>query len=105
MPPDFDFLPEGLWGPEYRAAGGINVPDYLAQLEASQLPPMEDFTMPELEQEVAPPPELSIDQFVDWPTYQSIVSDKLQPYEAYDEYVNIAMPIQMRKTSASRAPA
>ena len=101
MPPDFDFLPEGLWGPEYRAAGGINVPDYLAQLEASQLPPMEDFTMPELEQEVAPPPELSIDQFVDWPTYQSIVSDKLQPYEAYDEYVNIAMPIQMRKMGYS----
>lgn len=105
MPDPFGFQPTGIWGDEYRAMGGLVVPDVLEQQRAEgaarqqayddamlQLGTQEQADVDRVRQEGY---ALSEQEFTDWPTYQQLVVDKTPPHQSYEDYISAVLPWQL----------
>lgn len=100
-------VPEGLWADEYRSMGGMTFQDMygmqqeqeaeqaraLAAAEAQRQAEAEAARQAAQQQQY----EEGLNNFVDWPTYQRIVQDKVQGRAAWEEYAQVALPTQMEK--------
>src|SRR5204863_2176761 len=83
-------------GPQFAMMGGMSPAQMLAAMQAQR------------QQQPMPEPEAPLDlrvpedQFVDLPTYQKTMPN-LSPGEAYDEYLNTALPHQLQAMGMSPA--
>lgn len=90
-----------LWGDEFRALGGRTYQDAYADEEAFRAQRYDSYGMPP--PDVQPPQQQWMDpsQFVTWDKYQEMVGGRLEPYDAYDKYINSLAPSQLAQMGYS----
>jgi len=113
MPGDpYGLIPQGLWADEYRQAGGISVQDMLGQQQQQQAYRQQAYQdslaayeaqQQQAQQQAQQEAYAKAQQeFVDWPTYQQIVSDNVSnPRDAWQEYIAAALPSQLEQMGYS----
>lgn len=106
--PQVPFLPTGIWGDEYRDAGGVVVPDFLAEQERQNQARQagydafmqeQDLTNQVREQQLSALAHNDLmSQFVDWNQYQQLASANgiTNPRDQWDDYTTTMLPYQLR---------
>jgi hypothetical protein len=94
--PDLSYVPTGVWGDEYRDAGGAVVPDVLQQIREQQQAREEQYRAAtaaadaDAQASAQRTQQADYDQqqknFIDWPTFQKI-TEGTEPGRQYDGYL------------------